>query len=57
MYSNKNSINGKNDINLIIINYVIIEKCGLVVLNDTQNTLSIKSKIQIQIWTHLGYFS
>lgn len=49
MNNNKNSINGKNDIILIKINYIIIKKCGLVVLDDAQDTLSIKSKIQIQI--------
>lgn len=49
MYNNKNSINGENGITLIKINYIIIKKCGLVVLDDAQDTLSIKFKIQIQI--------
>ena len=30
--------------------------CGLVVLGDAQDALSVWSKDRVQIWTHLGYF-
>ena len=57
MYNNKNSISGENDITLIRINYITTEGCGLVVLGDAQDMLSVRSKVQIWIWIHLGYLS
>ena len=29
--------------------------CGLVVLGDAQDALSVWSKVRVRIWTHLGY--
>ena len=42
---------------ILKVNDETTEACGLVVMGDAQDMLSVRSKVRVQRWTHLDCLS